>query len=96
MDLNLNDIIWHLKLKLQYVNFRLYHLFRMIDFRTTSIWQIFIIPLINIIILGVKDWKCRRCIYALELFQMHDRNRETLLHRPVNTFAHGTRSPLDH
>jgi hypothetical protein len=61
-DLNIKHSTQCFKLKIQYVNYKLYRLLRIANFRTRfNLWQMFIMPLIRMIISVVGDWKSKRC-----------------------------------
>lgn len=70
VDLSIKYSLRRFKAKIQYVNFRLYRLIRMADFRTRfNLWQVFIMPLIRMVISTVGEWKSKRCEEAFELIQ---------------------------
>jgi hypothetical protein len=61
-DLNIKHSIQCFKKKIQYVNYKLYRLLKIANFRTRfNLWQVFIMPLIRMIISAVGDWKSKRC-----------------------------------
>jgi hypothetical protein len=65
-DLNLKYSIQCFKPKIQYVSYKLYRLLKIANFRTRfNLWQVFIMPLIRMIISAVGDWKSKRCEDAL-------------------------------
>jgi hypothetical protein len=61
VDLNINYSLKSSKPKINYIYYRLYRMLRMADFRTRyNLWQIFVMPLIRMVISSVGDWKSRR------------------------------------
>jgi len=65
--LNVEFSIKSFKPKVRYVSFRLYRFIRMADFRTRlNMWQVFIMPLIRMIISTIGEWKSKRCETAFE------------------------------
>jgi hypothetical protein len=62
-NLNINHSIQCLKPKMQYVTYKLYRLLRIANLRTRfNLWQVFIMPLIRMIISAVGKWKSKRCL----------------------------------
>jgi hypothetical protein len=62
VDLNINYSLKSFKPKINYICYRLYRMLRMADFRTRyNLWQVFVMPLIRMVISSVGDWNSRRC-----------------------------------
>jgi hypothetical protein len=62
VDLNINYCLKCFKQKINYICYRLYRMLRMADFRTRyNLCQVFVMPLIQMVISSVGDWKSRRC-----------------------------------
>ena len=69
LDLSFKHSIRSFESKINYIRYRLFRMLRITNFRTRyNLWQVFVMPLVRMLVSAVGEWKNIRVEECFELF----------------------------